>query len=248
MLNYIRAELYRNFNRAYLWLYTGIISALAVTLLSMLKNTGAPNMGLSDMVKLCTYALSFPVFLVAAMLDMVTAEEQKNQTLRNVVTFGVSRSKIILSKIIVSIILAVVCAVIISLLFFGTDALLLGLGKNFPGEIKQDTLRILAAVPLWCGAIAVGTFIFISISNIYAASFVYAGLFSATSKILQVLAYLVSDKFNYIRHILITTQLENLGAPQLTSQGMLKAVFVGISYTVVFTVLSMIYFKKKEIK
>lgn len=139
-------------------------------------------------------------------------------------------------------------AVIISLLFFGTDALLLGLGKNFPGEIKQDTLRILAAVPLWCGAIAVGTFIFISISNIYAASFVYAGLFSATSKILQVLAYLVSDKFNYIRHILITTQLENLGAPQLTSQGMLKAVFVGISYTVVFTVLSMIYFKKKEIK
>jgi ABC-2 type transport system permease protein len=248
MLNYIKAELYRNFNRMYLWAFTGVIAALALFIIVISKVNNIPNMTLTTLVQVSTYVLSFPVFFVAAMLDIVVAEEHKNQTMRNVVTFGVSRSKLILSKVIVSVILAFISALIIAVVFYGSGAVFLGLGSDFPGTILEDALRILAAVPLWIGAISVGTFLATVINNNTIFAFAYGGLFLMTSKIIQILEMLVSGKFKYVRDILITTQLSRLGATELASKDMLHAVLVGVIYTIVFTILSMVYFKKKEVK
>lgn len=248
MFNYIRAELYRNFHRAYLWIYTGILASLSLLMVVVAKINNLPDFDLTSLLDITTLLLTFPVFLVAAIIDMVTAEEQKNQTLRNIVTFGLSRAKTILSKLIVSVILAFFVAFIVLTVFYGSGTILYGLGKGFPDEAVNDLLTILAAVPLWIGALSVGTFLALAINNNTIFSFVYAGLFLLTSHVVQLLTLLVSDKFKYIHKILITTQLKKLQAPNLTSQDTACAVLIGLAYTVVFAGISVLYFKKKEVK
>lgn len=248
MRNYIGAELYRNFNRVYLWLYTGVFAVLALAAVIILRANNVPEINLTSLTEMSNSMLIMPVFLVVAMIDMVTAEEQKNQTMRNTVTFGISRNKIILSKLIVTVILSLISAFIILALFLGSTTVLFGLGAGFPGVFLTHFLRIIVAVPLWIAAISVGNFlaIFISNSNIFAA--VYGVVFLMSTRVLQVLGVVVSDKFEYARKYLITTQLNKLRGTNLTRDDMLFMVIIAIGYILIFTILSMCYFNKKEIK
>jgi len=248
MRNYIGAELYRNFNRVYLWLYTGVFAVLALAAVIILRAYNVPEMNLTSLTEMGTSMLIMPVFLVVAMIDMVTAEEQKNQTMRNIVTFGISRNKIILSKLIVTVILSLISAFIILALFLGSTSVLFGLGAGFPGVFLTHFSRIIVAVPLWIAAISAGNFlaIFISNSNIFAA--VYGAVFLMSTRVLQALGVVVSDKFEYARKYLITSQLNKLRQTNLTRDDMLFMVVISIGYILIFTILSMCYFNKKEIK
>lgn len=248
MLNYIKAEFYRNFSRAQLWVFSGVIAAMALTL-NMLMSTGnAAKMDLGFLFEMMTQMLILPIFLVATFIDITTAEESKNLTLKNAVSFGVSRSKIALSKVIVTVGISFISAFIIFTVFFGSGAIIFGTGEGSLPIIADASLRILAAIPLWIGAISVGTFIALFISNSTAAAFVYVGVFTMISAIVNLLTMLVSDKFSYISEILITSQLANLKQPNVGNDVLNKAVLIGIGYTILFTILSMLYIKRKEIK
>lgn len=246
MINYIKAELYRNFNRPYLWVYTGIIAALVLAINIMFNINSATS--LSTILQMTNSMMLIPVFLVAGMIDTVIAEEYKNKTMKNVIAFGIKRSKLILSKYIVAVILAFISAFIILAVLYGSGALLLGLGDNFNVVFLDHLKRIAAALPLWMAAIAVGVFLNIIISNSTVCAFVYAGVFVMTSLIIRLLTAFVSHKFKYVYDILITTQLSNLNAKVVTNHNLILAVIVGFIYIVLFLVFSILYFKKKEVK
>ncbi|MDZ7543710.1 hypothetical protein GNF83_21595, partial [Clostridium perfringens] len=101
MLNYIRADIYRNLNRKYFWIYTGIIAAMAVlvTVLFYISN-GIPDKDFNLVLNIATQAFTLPIYLVGAFVEMATSDEQKNQTFKNVVSFGVTRNTIAISKVI----------------------------------------------------------------------------------------------------------------------------------------------------
>jgi ABC-2 type transport system permease protein len=248
MLNYIKAELYRNFNRLYFWVFTGVLTALALFINIVSVANDAPGIGLSMLLNSTLYVLSVPVFLVAMIVDMVTSEENKNQTLRNVITFGIPRHKLMLSKIIVSVILASISALIILGLFYGSGAAFYGIDEGVKTVLPMVSIRLLTAVPLWIGAISIGTFLGMSINNSNLFGFAHAGIFFLTSKIIIILSYAVSDKFMLLNNYLITTRLNNLRAPDITAGELWISALIGLAYTVVFTVLSIIYFNKKEVK
>ncbi len=245
MINYIRAELYRSFKRLYFWNLVGIISILA-----LLVNTFVvvPNANFELLLIMGIQMLSVPVFLVFMIIDMVTGEEIKNLTLKNVVAFGISRNKLVLSKIIVTVILSFIAAIIILTVFLGSGAMLFGV-KDVPLDLFKDfLLRLLAAIPLWIGAISVGTMMSFIFTNYTLCGFVYAGAFVVIGPILKLLSTFVSDKFIYIYNILITTQLKSLSAQTVTNNDLISAVITGIIYSVVFIILSMMCLSKKEVK
>ncbi|MDP4091447.1 MAG: ABC transporter permease, partial [Bacillota bacterium] len=142
MYNYIRAELYRNFNRKYLWVYTGFFAfaSLAINLLASV-NEGNSAISLNILFGITIAMFIMPVYLVVPMLDMAAAEENKNQTLRNVITFGMPRNKIILSKVIVAVVLSLISAAIVLVVFFGSGAVLFGLGKDFSATLSDFLIR-----------------------------------------------------------------------------------------------------------
>lgn len=248
MINYIKAELYRNFNRLYFWVFTGVLAALSLFINILTIATDSPGISLSMLLDSSLYVLVVPVFLVAGIVDMVIAEENKNQTMRNVITFGVSRYKLVLSKIIVSIILAFISAFIILAIFFGSAAVLFGIDEGVITVFPMVSIRLLTAVPLWIGAISIGTFLAIAISNNTLFGFAHAGIFFLTSKIIKLLSFAVSAKFMYINNYLITTRLNSLRAADISTGELWSSAFIGLAYTIVFAILSIIYFNKKEVK
>ncbi len=246
MLNYIRAELFRNFNRSYIWIYSGVLALLALMANVIVRLENVPRMNLAVLFDACVQMIVIPVFLVIAMIDMSTSEEQKNLTLKNVVSFGVSRTKIVISKLIVSSILSLVSAVIILAVFFASGILLFGAG-NDTSAILDSTIRLVAALPLWIGAISVGTFLAFFFNNSTVFSFVYVGLFLGLPQILDLLATYVSKSFRPAYDILLTTQLSNLRG-KLADNTMMNSILAGGIYIVVFAVISIVYMRKKEIK
>lgn len=248
MLNYIKAELYRCFNRLYFWVFTGCIAGLSLLINIILKMNHVKGMGLTTLTRQTASMVFLPVFLVIILVDMVTSEEQKNITLRNVVTFGMSRTKMILSKIISCIILMFIAAFIILAVCYGSGAALFGLGSDFPGTIGSDLMKMVISIPLWIAAISFGTLLALVFTNNTAFAFIYAGAFVVIKSILKLLTILVSDKFMKVHELLITTQLDKVGSVTATSHDYVLAIVSGIVYTAIFIALSLVYFERKEVK
>lgn len=250
MRNYIKAELYRNFNRVYFWCMTGSIALFALLGNILVKTTSRVPFYYEMVFEVGALCLGLPVYIIIMIIEMVTAEEQKNQTLKNVVSSGISRNKLILSKFIVTFILSVIACGIILIVFFGSGAVLFKAGDGFSlSMVNNFILRLLAATVLWTGTMSVGNLLAIMFKNNVAFAFSYVGLFGILGKIIEILCALVSHKFEYVYNILITTQLKNLGGTGIiASNDLMKAALIGIMYTIIFTIISIVYFKKMEIK
>lgn len=248
MINYIKAELYRNFNRPYLWIYSLIIAAIPLIIVILCKTSNVSSVNLAALLKFSLSVLIIPVYLVIGMIDMISCEEYKNGTLKNVVSFGVPRGKLIVSKFAAAVIVAFISAFIVLIVLCGSGAILLGVGNNI-GSVFLDTfMRIGAAVPLWISAIAIGIFFNMLITNSNVFSFVYIGIFLIMPQGFKLLSIFASHKFKYLYDIFPTTQLNNLGKSQIVSGQINEAIVLGCLYTVVFLILSIICFKNKEIK
>ena len=245
MLNYIKSELYRNFHRKYFWVYTGIFSLLGL-LMNLIGTSNNSKVPLGDALSMCVYIFVFTIFVLLPIIDMVTAEEHKNGTMKNTISSGISRSTVVISKFIVTIILCFAFGIIGLGVFSLSSFLLFGVGNE--ALLCSSALKILVSLPLFIGAVSIGTFIALAINNNTIFSFVYFGVFLITSYIIKMLSMLVSRNFEKIYNILITVQLNSLRGDQLTSNITSKAIISGIIYTLVFLVLSIIVFNKKEIK
>lgn len=251
MINYIKAELYRNFNRVYFWGYTFGIAAftLLANILLKISSVSKNAISLVELIEISTHMLILPIFLIPAIVEMVTAEENKNLTSKNIISFGVSRNKFVLSKIATSVILSIVAAVIILFLFFGSGTLLFGIGKGFSTSLVINFIkRLLVSTLLWISSISICTFLALAINNTTTFGFTYAIIFVTFSKVIKLLSAFVSDKFQYIYDILISTQINKLSTSEFTNSTLIYAALIGIIYIIVFTVLTMTYFKNKEIK
>lgn len=248
MFNYIKAELYRSFNRMYFWVFTGVMAALALAIIILSRVDNNVRLDFSMLLDTLLFVIGMPVYIVAGFIDMVSSEENKNQTLRNAITFGIPRQKLILSKVIVTVILSFISAFIVLGLFYGSATALFGIDQGTGAVLSKVLPRLLAAIPLWIGAISIGTFLTIAIKNNTLFAFAYAGIFFFTSKVIKLLAYIVSDKFMKLNDYLITTRLGALSSPSLTSKELWTSALIGLCYTVVFIIISIVYFNKKEVK
>lgn len=249
MINYIKAELYRNFHHTYFWIWTGVFAISSILINILFKGPG--NTSLDQLMGMSLMALLVPIYIVLCYIDMTSAEEQKNKTMKNVLSFGLSRNKFVLSKLIVSIILSFLGAFIIMGAFYGSGALLFKAGKDFSTILPIFIKSLIAAVPLWIAAVSIGLFLSIAFSSNTIFSIVYVILFSATAGIIKFLMIFVSKKFITVYNMLITVKLSDL-SPQsgikLTNHVIFTDATLGIVYTIIFTALAMIYFSKKEIK
>lgn len=246
MLNYIRADIYRNLNRKYFWIYTGIIAAMAVLVIVLAKvSSGIPNKNFNLALNMAIQTFILPIYLVGVFVEMATGDEQKNQTFKNVVSFGVTRNTIAISKVITTVILSTLSAFIILTVFSISGLILLGGPSDF---LLEFITRFLLASVLWIAAISIGTFISLIFNSSNISAMVYFGIFLMARNIIGILSLLVWDKFSYLNNFLISTKLNILAKAPLIIENIGPAILVGVMYTIVFTGLSMLYLRNKEIK
>lgn len=256
MLNYIKAELYRTFNRKYFYFFTGILAALALSLNILLKFFGTKDsMTLINALSLpvMDYMLLLPVGLLVIIIDMIYAEEYKNGTLKNVISFGMSRNKFIFAKFITIIILAFVTYFFVLLVFFGSSAVIFGIGSS--NGIKPSTYfdiiatRYCIAVILWIAVIAVGLLISTFANSYNAFIYSYIGIFVVLPMTINLLSRIVDKNIAKINYCLITSYINSVGTYNGNNQGdILRDAVVGLIYIVVCLSLSVVWYSKKDVK
>jgi ABC-2 type transport system permease protein len=189
--------------------------------------------------------LAFPLFLVVMFVDIVTAEENKEHTMKNTVSFGISRSKIFIAKNISAILIAAVVAAVTLAAFFGSGFILLAPGKGYtPAFLSDILLRISIALLLYVAAITLGTLLAIIIKRNALFTFAYFGALVVPPLLFKLLT-LVSPVFANVKNAMLYSQAQILA--QATPAQMLTTVWISLAHIAVFTILGLVLFNRQEI-
>ena len=242
MLKLIKADLYKSFHRMYLYIFTCVMCAFAILYNVIVASANAPLEAAFGSVVIF---LAFPLFLVVMFVDIVTAEENKEHTMKNTISFGISRSKLFIAKNISTVLVAAAVAAVTLAVFFGSGFLLLVPGKGYTPAFMSDLLlRISIALLLYVAAITLGTLLAIVIKRNAMFTFAYFGILVVPSLLLKLLS-LVNPIFGNARNALLYSQAQILA--QATPAEMLMAVWIALAHIVVFVVLGLILFNRQEI-
>lgn len=271
MCNQIRAEFYKVWRRRETYILLGIIVLLITAVVLLLWYVQGQNASSDDpidfniifAIMILPSAFTAGLFMLPWGVQVAFNDQYKHGTLKNEVSFGLSRTSIYLSRWITSLIMCIIFVVIAVALYvlgnmltfgFATDSTLMALttGGNitFVESLILLGQSMLYVLPLWMGGMSLClmfSFIFNS-ANIAAVCyfFVILGLDAA----LDLMGNFVHPFFHTLYdHTLPIPILEIAGTTSAPSaEGYLSAWLVGMGWTIVTTVIGLILFNRREIK
>ena len=251
MLNYLKSECYRTFHRKYLYVFVGIcaLTALGVCVLFGAGDT----QGLPAEIVLSIVIAYLPVlgqFALLLMANLAFSGEHKHGTLKNTVSFGVSREIIYFGKLLTAwLYSAIVLAAVIGA-FWGFGILLPGIESVYEFQKTMETLgwMLLEALPLWTAALSLAVMLMFLIPSEVGAIFCYLGLMTCTGIVLSILNTAGYSIFGEIREFLISTQLGNIPGTIGDWNQMMRCWISGLAYTAVFCLIGCGFFRKIEVR
>ena len=256
MRNYLRAELYRNFHRKSLWVTMG--SVIACILIGILcfqyMNTRIPatevKIGLEMVFIVGISALMPYVYLMLVFTDISIGEEIKNNTIKNIISSGLSRGKIYVCKVIEASIFMILCSVatLVSTIVFGY--LILGIQQEelFSTMSVEFIKRGSVAILLYMGAIALGSLLALIIKQGTVASLMYIFLFLFLGKLFGLLGTFIHPIFTKMKPYLLSSQISLICQEQgVANSDIIMAGVIGIIYAVVLTIIGVVVIRKKDI-
>ncbi len=253
MRNYLKAELYRNFHRKALWMTIGILMLCAtVTILGFWWYNQSVNSvyGLENFLFVVPPVILVYIFLMMIFTDMSIVEEFKNNTIKNIVTSGLTREKIYVCKVIESIILMLICSFSVSIGTMCIGYFVLGIQEKelFQAVINELIPRGSMAVLLYMGAIAMLSLLSVVIKNGTGAAILYVFIILYSGNVFDLLGKYVSPIFLKFDPFILPNQLSLLTrGSNLTNKQLILAGSVGVGYTIIFTVIGVLVLKKKDL-
>ncbi|MEG1254865.1 ABC transporter permease [Clostridium sp.] len=259
MLNYIRSEIYRNLRSKGNYRFIGgamaFVVLLNVILGMFLKMDAAFPYGNTKFAFSSLYAsLAFPLMLCIAIASLAFGQEYKNSTLKNSVSFGISRSSIYFSKFLMSIILSVISIVCISFAFIiSAYALLENSGVEYLNILISS---LMSCAPLFLVSLTVAhCFYFIVDTEMNVIGFwvmivaVIPQLLSMAGRRSEICKTIASyTPWVMVSDVTFSEVTNELVLGWSTPGGLLKCIIVGIVGSAVFYMIGLELFKKKEIK
>lgn len=265
MFNYIRAEFYKLVRRKYTYIALAVFLALEGLLVAGFAfhnaHSYATPFGGAITLVVEMGAVGFCICLLTA--DIVFAGQYKNSTLKNEVSFGLSRTQIYLGKLIAQTLLSVAYLVVMMGFFLGACAIFLPIdpilesGEPLYYTLAADALTIVgwflaAGLPLWIGTQAAACMCQFLINGDMASSFVYMGLVFVLDGVLELIGLLVRGRVGDI----LLKICEYLPRPLLDSvkstvgdwNYMGRAWLVGAFWLAACTAVGLYGFNRKEIK
>lgn len=241
MLKMIRADLYKVFHRPFFYLLLAGMAVLAFLVNFSLSRLSEGNTVYNSWMVVLTYFLSWPVLLIPVLIDLVGAEEYKEHTLKNSISYGMNRTKLYCSQLSVSAILGILVGAVALGAYCGSSLLLLRQDPSFTGVFAADFFRRVGVCCLgYAASIPIAAFLGVMLQK--NSLFVFA--FYAAVYLPQLLLNLfhLSDLSKYF---LLMPQFSRIAAG--TSQQMLISAAVFFATAVFFGILGIAFFRKKDI-
>lgn len=251
MRNYLKAELYRNFKRMYLWgIIIGIIGfgVMGCILLENLSVVKKPSLEMVLMVAMgMTSSYSFFMLMFA---EMSIGEEFKNNTIKNIGSAGISRTKIYVTKVIEAILLMLVCSVISFVGVILLAGLILGIqDMAYCKELVSMCIsRSSAIIFLWMPQITLVMLLYLLVKNGGVISFIYILLLIMLGNALVICGKHIDPIFSKVYEYLPSTMIKAIAnAEEVANGDLVKCALIGITYTVILTGIGIGVLKRKDI-
>lgn len=213
MRNYLAAECYKTFRRKYFYIILAVCLGLEAVLLWGYWTTwkwGNSNVDFYSTAIMVPFMLSIGLYATIVTGDIVFSEQYKNNTLKNEVSYGLSRGRIYLGKLLVSTGIAVLAAVVMMGFYLGLCWVLFP-HTELDGMAWQLIGYCLAgAFPLWLAAQAMVNTCYFLVRGTNIAAFTAAGLLAVLPAILQAFGILFHPAFEVLRQFMPGIMLENL--------------------------------------
>ena len=259
MLNYIRAEIYKLLHRPYTYITLGIMLVLEGLYASMFAFHNSHSLvtpfggAVVNIVGLG--AIGFAMCMITG--DIVFAAQYKNSTLKNEVSFGLSRTQIYLGKLLAQTLLSLAYLVVMMAFFIGLCAVCLPMNGPAGFYSSQDALIIVgyflaAGIPLWIGGQAAVCMCQFLVNGEMAWSFLYVGVIFVLDTTLEVAGLLIQG---WLGNLLVksseyfpNTMLNNAKSVVGDLVYLGQAWLVGVFWLAACTAVGLYAFHKKEIK
>lgn len=207
MLNYIRAELYKATHRVYTWIMLGLI-LLGEGFMFIIWFDNRGYMTFYEAVHVVGMMMIAGFFATIFTCDIVFAGQHQNGTLKNEVSFGLSRAKIYWGKFISMTILSVLTMVIalgvylavcrVMLPDYAVNAVYyedLGIyqGGGALTALEEIGLAVLTELPVWLGCQAVICAASFLMNSVIAANAVTLGVVLGSHFVVGFFGMLISN-------------------------------------------------------
>lgn len=259
MLNYIRAEAYKLLHRPYTYIALGVLLALEALYASMFAFHNSHSLvtpfGAAVVTLVEMGTIGFCICLLTG--DIVFAGQYKNSTLKNEVSFGLSRTRIYLGKLIVQTLLSLAYLAVMMAFFIGLCAVCLPMEGPAGFYSSGDALIIVgyflaAGIPLWIGGQAAMCMCLFLVNGEMTSSFLYVGIVFVLDTVLSVTGLLVQGGLGnllvkisgYLPRPMLDTAKTVVGDPVYLGQAWL----VGAFWVAACTAIGLYGFHRKEIK
>lgn len=255
MLNYIRAEVYKLLRRKYTYIALGVMLALEALLVwgFVFINSNGGHSTFANNVLIITMmgGIGFCTCLLTG--DIVFAGQYKNSTLKNEVSFGLSRTRVYLGKFIVQTLLSLAYMVIMVMFYVAGCWLFLFQDPEMDWKAVQIIGYFLAVgLPLWVGGQAAACMCQFLINGDLAASFVYVGMIFASNAFIELTGLIIQGGvgrtllkiYEHLPSPMLETAKSVVGDPVFLG----KAWIVGLFWVAACTAIGLYGFYRKEIK
>lgn len=268
MVNSIQAEIYKLTRRPYFYVLNLCCAAFALLVIGCLAyikytapaNQDAVNFPFSMNILL----LGMPVglYLVAVGGDAVFSEQYKYNTLKNEVSYGLTRVQVYLSRLVVTLLLMIVVFVVTIGVYLLASLVLLGIpsdemammsfGMNAAQSVQMMLQMlgyyILASFPLWLGALSLAIACYFLIRGSNMAGIAFLALMVGVPAILNNLGKYVHPMFHSLYHL----TLDYMGGLVVSAERMDWALMgrcwiIGLAWAVISTAVGLFFFSRREI-
>ena len=158
MRAYLTAEWGKAVARPYYRIYLTVMAALAAALALIWWWTGREGMFQGPF-------FSAGIYLAVIVADAVFSDQYKTGTLKNEVSYGLPRVRIYLGKLLTAAVAGLLLVFLTLLAYAVLCRLLIPAGPEDWQAIQTFLFRLLAAVPLWLGALALTMAVMFNIAH-----------------------------------------------------------------------------------
>lgn len=239
MLKLIHADLYKVFHRAYFYIMMAILAALCVFVNFAIHGSGAYNTASFSVTSAISF-LSFPVILLPMLTEVVSAEEYRDHTIKNTLSFGTNRTVLFLSKSISAVILGVILMVVVVVVYFGSMMILLPKDANFTSDFMREFfIRLGASCSVYVACISMAIFFTVLFNKSTLAIFLYYGAFYLTDLLFKLFHF--SKGIDY----LLKSQISNITALPIVK--LQTPVTISLVTMLVFLVAGIAVFRRRDV-
>ena len=157
MRAYLTAEWGKAVARPYYRIYLTVMAALAAALALIWWWTGREGMfqgSFGECLSLLIPFFSAGIYLAVIVADAVFSDQYKTGTLKNEVSYGIPRERIYLGKLATAAVAGLLLVFLTLLAYAVLCRLLIPAGPEDWQAVQTFLFRLLAALPLWLGALS----------------------------------------------------------------------------------------------